>query len=770
MIINKICLCGKWDLFYNTYEISTDDFSVIEKNYNKTDANVPGNFEIDFANAGLCDVDLYNGMNTRLNEKLEGYDWWYKKEFITPEIPGGCRAILSFGAVDCFADYYVNGKKVYHSENAFIEQRIDVTDAVKGIGKNNILCVHIKSAVREVYKNNYNMYLGIGGGLMQSFVRKPAHSFGWDIFPRAVSGGIWRDVNIEVTDSINFAECGYFVKSANEDKAVIAIHTDVDAPYEEFGKKVEVRVSGKCGESEFCSVFDLNHFKICHKAVINIKNPKLWWPYGYGEANVYDVKFELLFDGIVKDIKEMNMGIRTVELKRRKTLLENDSDFRFVINGTDIMCRGTNWVPLDAYHSRDAQRYVKALELIKDTGCNILRIWGGGVYEQDKFFDWCDRNGVMVWQDFMIACMALSHNEKLVANLKNEAEFVVKKFRNHPSIVLWCGDNEIDEILMMNGINSDINIINRKILKDVVAQNDIGRPYLESSPYISGKYFEAYKDKKDVFPERHLWGARDYYKAGFYSNSNALFVSEVGYHGCPCVESIRKMIDKDSVWPIYNEQWILHSSDQRGDDARVRLMDDQIVQLFGFRAENIEDFSLASQISQAEAVKFFIERIRAAKPEKTGIIWWNMLDGWPQMSDAVVDYYFNKKIAYDFIKRIQKPFAIVINEMSDWKMDVVAVNDTLNEVKGSFRVFDIESEDVFVQDEFKVMPNGKKVLSEVNLMYSDKKFLAIEWNINGEKFYNHYCTGMPPYDFEYYKKMLKKFNGICGDISANIEL
>ena len=140
------------------------------------------------------------------------------------------------------------------------------------------------------------------------------------------------------------------------------------------------------------------------------------------------------------------------------------------------------------------------------------------------------------------------------------------------------------------------------------------------------------------------------------------------------------------------------------------------------------------------------------------------------MSDAVVDYYFNKKIAYDFIKRIQKPFAIVINEMSDWKMDVVAVNDTLNEVKGSFRVFDIESEDVFVQDEFKVMPNGKKVLSEVNLMYSDKKFLAIEWNINGEKFYNHYCTGMPPYDFEYYKKMLKKFNGICGDISANIEL
>lgn len=355
-----------------------------------------------------------------------------------------------------------------------------------------------------------------------------------------------------------------------------------------------------------------------------------------------------------------------------------------------------------------------------------------------------------------MACIIPAMNDEIMQLMEKEFTYVVKSLRHHPSIILWAGDNEIDESLAQHQINPEVNVITRTVIPRVLGQHDNFRPYLPSSPYLSAQIYGAY-GTEDIFPERHLWGARDYFKADFYKYSQAHFVSETGYHGCPSVESLKKIVDEDKLWPIYNEQWSLHSSDQRGSLDRVKLMENQIIQLFGFKPETIEDFSLASQFSQAEAKKYFIERIRIKKPKTSGVIWWNLIDGWPQMSDAVVDYFYDKKKAYAYIKRSQEPFALMMDEMHDWHLPLVASNDTLEVKRGSYKVYEVMEGKVYAEGDFEVDKNANLILDSIPLMYSDKMFLVIEWCIDGKKYFNHYLCGYPAFDFNDYKKWLSKF-------------
>ncbi len=756
----SINLSGDWDLFYFEDEPQIKSVEEIESICtNKIKASVPENFEVSLAKSGVIPEDLYKGMATRNNQIFEDYDWWYKKEIQLSRESLDGRLFLNFGAVDCIAEYFVNGVKVYESDNAFIGQRFEISDYVhEGI---NVIFVHISSAMKYSFSKEYNQYLAnCSRDGYQAHLRKPAHSYGWDIFPRAVSGGIWRDVSLEICNGYEVSDFSYYVKSISESSANIVFMAVIDAPYNEFKKDILLNIKGKCGESEFSCSKKIYHCKTC-KIDVAVDNPLLWWPYGYGDANVYDVTYELLFDNEVRDSGAITLGIRTAELVRTDTLKEDNHCFKFVVNGVDIMCKGSNWVPLSPYHSEDSKRYKNALELFTDTHCNIVRVWGGGVYEDEFFYDYCDRHGIMVWQDFCMACCTVPVDGNIAENIRQEATWVVKKLRHHPSIVLWAGDNEIDETLAWMGKHSGMNKITRQILPQVVDLNDTKRAYLASSPYMddesSKTYYEEYTPEGDIYPERHLWGARDYYKADFYTQSRAHFVSETGYHGCPSLDSIKETVDKDKIWPVYNEQWSLHSSDQKGSLDRVKLMEDQIIQLFAFKPDNIDDFICASQISQAEAKKYFIERIRIKKPYTSGVIWWNMLDGWPQMSDAVVDYFFRKKLAYSYIKRSQQPVCLMIDEMHDWHYTLVVSNDTMQSVNGTYKVYDVMTKEILSSGEFKADKNSNEKLSAINLMYSDKKFLVIEWMINNQTFYNHYLCGYPAFDFKMYKQWLEEF-------------
>ncbi len=758
-----VSLNGVWNLYYcGKYDTSVKNpHESAETEKTKIPVNVPCNAETALAGAGIIDKDLYKGMATRDNMKFEDYHWWFEKEFEIAEIKENEKICLNFGMVDCIAEYYINGRLVHTSDNAFCEIQIDITDSVRQKAKNTVL-VHILPAMPYILSKKYYQGMIYSHVNYNSYLRKPTHCFGWDIMPRAVSAGLYRDVSLIFSDEYNIDELSWQVMEANEKSAFLRFYVTFDIPYAEYRRKAEVRISGKCADSEFCTVKDIRHFKAGYIDV-KLKEPALWWPYGYGKANIYDIKAELTVDGEVKDTVYDTMGIRTVRLDRSGSLLEDNPHFQFYINDVPVMCRGSNWVPMDAYHSRDRERYAKALELATGCGCNILRVWGGGVYEQREFYDYCDRNGIMIWHDFMMACYPPAMDDGFTAKLEKEFAWAVKKLRNHASIIVWAGDNEIDESAVFSRANTDSNTVTRVLIPKVLAMHDRTRPYIPSSPYIPDSLSEMYLSGKDVFTERHLWGSRDYYKADFYAQSKACFVSEEGYHGCPSVESLKKIVDADKLWPIYNEQWSLHSSDQSGSLDRVRLMDEQITQMFGFKADNIDDFVCASQISQAEAKKFFVEHIRINKPYTSGIIWWNLIDGWPQMSDAVVDYFYDKKLAYEYIRHSQQPFALMMGELKDWNYPLYAENDTLGTVCGEYRVFDIDTGKTLAEGDFSVSPNSGEKIDGIPLYYSDIKFLVIVWKIGGKNYYNHYLCGRPAFDFDKYKQWLEMYRRIVNE-------
>ena len=737
--MNSLQLNCDWKLHYfpqGKYKIDSPN-ELTKYEIPAVSAAVPGNVELSLSKAGILPEDLLAFENTLLLKEYEAYEWWYETDFSIPE--NYDNLYLRFNGVDCLAEYWLNDIKIGESENMFIHHEFDITSCYK---KENKLFVRLRSPILEAYKYDIPA-INIGSWSVFSAdsinIRKAPHSYGWDIMPRVVSAGIWKNVELVSYNKYEFNSVYVTTISANCDKASLRFLYDIKMDYE--GSPKSVKIEGKCGSSVF-SIEKALQSKAGY-AEIEIENPKLWWPYGYGEANIYNIKLTLLSQDVILAEKELNIGIRTAELVK---------PFMFKINGQPIMCKGSNWVPLDPFHSRDYLKYDDAFELVKDTGCNILRCWGGNVYEDEYFFELCDKNGVMVWQDFAISCAVYPQNDEFYSKMKKEADYIVKKYCNHPSIILWAGDNECDTTWQSFGTDPNLNKVTREILRYAVLNNAPNSLYLPSSPYLSE---EVYENSLDLV-EDHLWGPRDYFKSDFYKMAKANFTSEIGYHGCPEKKSLEKFISVEQLWPYKDKsEWILHSSDQTGNPARNDLVARQLKQLFGEIPDNLDDYVLASQISQAEAKKFFIEMIRGNKWDKTGIIWWNLLDGWPQISDAVVDYYFEKKLAYHYIKVSQQPFVIAAKEIANWKLDIIACNDTLLYKSGSYVIYDGETKEVLKKGDFEVNPNENKLLTDLEVFYSDQKLFIFEWKIGDEAGKNHYISGYPPFSLEKYKNWLE---------------
>ena len=446
------------------------------------------------------------------------------------------------------------------------------------------------------------------------------------------------------------------------------------------------------------------------------------------------------------------LGIRTLKLERTVvTTKEKPGKFCFHVNGEPIMCKGSNWVPLDAFHSRDPGRYEKAVGMLHELGCNIVRCWGGNIYEDHKFYDLCDQYGILVWQDFTMACNLYPRDEAFFSQMRVEARAVIQKLRQHPSIALWSGDNECDYYYNAPGLNDpNRNIVTREVLRLEAENHDGERDYLPSSPYRGPEWAAGLGDAS----EEHLWGPRVYYKEKFYTDSRAHFVSETGFHGCPNRESIERFITPENVWPddpkpwFDNREWFLHASSfpavKDGTWAgRNTMMAKQIAEVFGGIPDDLDAFILASQLVQAEAFKFFIETARLRKWDRTGIIWWNLLDGWPQFSDAIVDWYWGKKLAYYWIKQAQKPLHLMFAEPESWCIALSAGNDSLEAREGSYRVKDAFTGEVLLEGAFKAPANGSRALGRVPVCCGEWRLFLIEWESGGETGQSHYLHGKP---------------------------
>ena len=709
---------------------------------------VPGNFELDLHAAGLIEEPFF-ATNIIALRKYEHAHVWYTRRFAAAESQGQ-TAELVFEGVDCFAEIYLNGQHLLSCDNMLVAHIACVDGLLR---EENELVVHIRPAVEEAKRYPYPPTLGALDLNYESlYVRKAPHMYGWDIMPRAVSAGLWRPVKLRFRPGERLEEVFLETTSiAADGAATLALHYRART-HGGPGDNYELALEGACGESRFYQrlrmPFEAGRF------LFTLPGARLWWPRGRGQQHLYEVTATLLKSGLPLDVMTFRHGIRTIALARTSvTTPEGDGEFCFYVNGERFFALGTNWVPADAYHSRDRARLPAMLALADDLGCNMIRCWGGNVYEDDLFYEYCDERGILVWQDFALACAIYPQDAEFRARLEREARAVVKRLRQHPCLALWAGDNECDFAYSWFGRRRDpnTNALTRELLPGVLREEDETRPYLPSSPYMDEVAFQ----KGDRYlPEHHLWGPRDYYKSAFYRDSLCHFASEIGYHGCPSPESVRRFISLAKVWPYQdNEEWVAHATIFA---YRVELMAKQIRELFGEVPDNLDEFAFASQASQAEAKKFFIELFRTHKWRRTGILWWNLIDGWPQFSDAVVDYYFVKKLAYGFIKRAQQPLLIALREPENWGQDIIACNDTRSPAPLRYTIRDLDRDQVMAAGEAEAAADVVTVLGRLPFSMGEHRCYLIEWESPVGLGRNHYLAGNPPFSLEKYRAWLGK--------------
>ena len=744
-------LDGQWELFcspLSAEEITTPEMLKTPGVFS-IPATVPGDIELDCAAAGIAPEDPYFGMNAEYFRKFENCDWFYTRKFSLPENFSAKQEIAADG-IDCCAEIFVDGEKIGDCNNALIPHRFPVSLTQ---GEHEI-AIRIRSARMEARKHPAEA--GEWPQNAQVFdrmtLRKCAHSWGWDITPRFICGGIFRSIRIEEVEEFRiepvFARTN--PESTGEDATIFLFYRFHEPP--RCDRAAAMRFTGECGDSRFSKLIRLE--SISGYASVHLKNPKRWNIAGYGEPNLYDLHTELLDrDGNILAQRDDRFGIRTLSFDRKT--------YCFTINGKAVKLRGVNWSPADAFHSKIEARMPVLLEKLTELQCNIVRCWGGGVYESENFFNYCDEHGILVWQDFAMACALYPQTKEFAETIRKEAKTVIKRLRCHPSLAIWCGDNECDQFYVELHRPPEENILTRVILPECLKQLDPDRPYVPSSPAVfdSGiKPGEAPGDPERIFSqmaERHLWGARINFRGEYYDPSEAFFIGETGWHGAPALESVQKFLTKSAQRVAFdNVEWILHGSDtfRVGDcfTQRPHIMRRQLEKYFGKVPETLEEFIFASQIFQVEALHHVVQQARL-KSTLNGFIWWNLADCWPCFSESLIDWYNREKPAYWMLKELYKPFAVMLPDEG-----IYTVNDTTAVCEGK----------IFWQSDEKSGEYAFSSAPGINLLalnLPEGKLQTIRWESSAGNGVNHRIQDQPQADFELFRQhrdKLLKFSGV----------
>lgn len=711
---------------------------------------VPGNVEQALEAAGLAPDPLV-APGTWDYVRFETWAWWYERSFDCPAgLAAGGRAELVLDGLDCLGSVWLNGVHLGDTANALVGHRLAAARALRP-GANRLL-IRVSSGLREA-RAAADAPVGaihLTSGFESLRLRKAAHQFGWDIMPRLLSAGLWRSVRLESPP--RYAVCdAYWTTLATDPvqgSARVLVDWSLRLPDQGWERwRVRVLVDGVAVAEEGVSAWR-------GRRVLELRDAGLWWPRGWGEPRLHRAAVELVdADGRVADRREEQVGFRTVRLQRSEALAADGSgDFALVVNGERYWAKGTNWVPLDALHSRDPQHLDAALALLWDSGCNTVRMWGGSVYESDAFFAWCDAHGLLVWQDFALGCGIYPQDDAFAAAMAAEAGTVIRRLRNRPSLALWCGSNETDQAFQWNwpGRTLDPNAdrVTREVLAQAVAAHDPMRDYLPSSPYLSAAVMAGGGQ-----PEDHLWGPRDDFKGTYYRRSQACFVSEIGYHGCPERASLARMVAPGTpLWPVAGNQALLPLSVKplpgcTSYDYRNGLMARQAAQLIGREPRDLDEFVAASQLSQAEAKKSFIETWRARKGRTWGMLWWNLRDGWPIISDAVVDWFGRPKLAFAAIRASQQEVVAVVEEPDGWQHRVVVVNDLRRQLALELAIEDLDSGAELWRGAVRVPANGTVEACRLPQVLDGVRCWRLRWSGDAAGS-NHYFAGPRPWPLE----------------------
>lgn len=762
---NIFSLNGNWTLSF-THPVSGD--------FHRIPATVPGNVELDLQREGLIGdywpADDFYGM--RDFERVN--DWTLETEFDEPDVPDGHSVHIVFEGIDTIADVMLNGEKILRCENMFIPHSIDISGRLKE--KSNTMVVRIFSAdlfARQFPYSAFSVFWDFKQS--QAYLRKAAHMWGWDNAPRLLSAGIWRPVFLSIRPPIRFSEVYAYTQMVRKDKTWIGINWAFETPDADLaGYHGRIILSFK-GKVEYIFDFEVNFTYGVFNRELNTSSLKLWWPRGYGDPSLYDLSLQLLKHDEIAAEWTGRFGIRELELVHTEFINEKDEgEFVFICNGEKIYINGTNWKPLDALHSRAEKRVWQALDLCLDLNCNMVRVWGGGVYEDNSFFDYCDEHGLMVWQDFMFACGFPPRDEFFLEAVKHEAEVIVKRLRNHPSLALWCGDNEGDDTfswgtMIPRYLLPSHNEVTRKVLKDAVLSHDPYRSYVKSSPFVSDAIAKVRWEASDerfnlAMPEKHLYPRNENFRAEFRA-CRSRFIGETGPFFINAMSENRDLVEREMkrarrLWDVLIDAKDYSLERHQRDEYFVTWKDacrKRLLHFFGkeFSLDTWQDFAIGVNIICGDIFKFAIEYSRSCKWKKTGILWWSLLDMWPMMFNySVVDYTFRKKMPYYWIRQSQQPFCLMVVEQEEnGNPALFAANDTLQDWKGTYSILGINAGDKkkeIASGEFNIAPNQNERLQTLIHSYSQMLWI-IEWQINNCKFFNHFVSGEPPFDFDTWK-------------------
>ena len=781
METKKYSLDGDWSLSFTLPEDG--------KRYD-TQVTIPCNIEPTLVQLGLID-DYLPCDNEHVSEPFEGVDdWCYTRTFDAPQIASGSKLELVFEGIDTIAEVYLNGEKLCDCQNMHLAYRLDVTDRLLPAG--NELRVIIRSSELWARKHPHDMNIVRHSQTSyydsQAHLRKARHQWGWDNAPRLLTSGIYRSVYLEELPAIRFEEVYAYTEHINENDVWFTVSWRIETSDVSL-RDYRIRLSLLDGDRVVHT--DTNPLWFIQGAIRFIlprENVKLWWPAGYGEQFLYELKLELIRREECVATYAIPFGVRTVKLIRTEDILDDGTgEFCFEVNGERIFIKGTNWKPLDPLGSLADQKTKTetAMREIIALHCNMVRIWGGGIYEDHAFFDFCDRNGILVWQDFMLAC-EIPPNEGIFCELlKDEADAIVKKLRNHPSLAVWCGDNENDEMATWTTYESQRrpshSRATRVVLKNAVLLHDPMRCYVESSPFVSDlNHVTRYTTKQYHQPERHLYpdileGAAE------LRACRGLFLGETGPIQLNAISPNPRMLERERaraerLWDCKEElPWSDHHQNN-GYFRAWRLGGKRVCEAYygrDFDFSEWKDYLLAVNVACSEVFKDLIEYCRATRPQKTGILWWSLYDMWPMLFNySIIDCDGVRKLPYYWIEKSQQDFALMaVRRELGGEVALYAANDTMDVHTARYTVTAYDKDcngTLLLQGDWTQAKNSNAKI--VPLTVGEvTALLIIKWEENGKTYANHFFTSreMP---FDCMKAWVKIIERECEFSETPIEL
>lgn len=678
-----------------------------EKLNNWYPATVPGTVHTDLIQNKIIE-DPYFRLNERAVQWVDKEDWIYETTIIIPqEILSKQHLRLTFKGLDTYADVYLNDKKILEADNMFREWKIDIRPFIKEA--KNTLRVYFHSPIKKTmeicdtsvikYKATDASDLSQIGGVfdkkLSPYIRKAGYHFGWDWGPRLVTSGIWRPIILEGWDDAEIEDV--YIQQSNVSAKSASVSTTVEVLSDADYTNAKVQLIDEAGHKIVgTSVFSL--VKGSNKVQVNflLKNPKLWWSNGLGEPHLYTFKTRLLLGEKLVDSLSRKTGIRSLRVIRQPD--KYGLGFYFELNGIPVFTKGANFIPCDIFLPRVTKSTYKQTILdAVNTHMNMLRVWGGGVYEDDYFYELCDEYGILVWQDFMFACKTYPAEGAFLENIKQEAIDNIRRLRNHACLAMWCGNNEIMEALMHWGqdnkgwLNEYREISPRSadvtwdqyhnlfhiVLPQLVSENDPQAFYLPSSPYTD---MQATHD--ETIGDVHYWTAwSKMLPIATFDQVKGRYFSEYGFQSFPVFESVKKYAPEQRDWDIYSEVMMWH---QRGGMTANKRIETCMLQDYG-KPKDFESLLYMSQILQGDAMKIAMESHRRHMPFCMGSLYWQINDCWPVASWSSRDYYGRWKAQHYFARKSFDDILVSPTQEGD-TLSVYTVSDRLKEAKADLKI------------------------------------------------------------------------------------